>query len=116
MSLFTRLLVTAGLGTAIYLAPPAAADTPDCGRVSLVLCRLVPVLPDLDHDVDLTEDPWALYPKAPASVPPDAETPNPETPNPDAPNAGNSVGIPNAGGASGGTPHAGGPNAGSSGD
>jgi len=46
--------------TCLYLAGPAGADPDPCRGVAIVICRLVPVMPDLDHDVDLTQDPNGL--------------------------------------------------------
>jgi hypothetical protein len=46
--------------TGLYLAVPAGADPDPCRGVAIVICRLVPVMPDLDHDVDLTQDPNGL--------------------------------------------------------
>ena len=44
---------------AIYPAAQARADTVSnsCGPAPLPICLLVPTMPDLDHDVDLTTDP-----------------------------------------------------------
>jgi hypothetical protein len=53
------------LGTAttgLYLAVPAGAD-PDvdpCRSIAIPFCRLLPMVPDLDHDVDLTQSPDGL--------------------------------------------------------
>ena len=33
---------------------------PPCGLKLMMLCSMVPVFPNLDHDVDLTQDPHAL--------------------------------------------------------
>jgi hypothetical protein len=50
--------VAAGLG----LAAPAGADPgfDPCHSSVLMLCRMLPVMPDLDHDIDLSQDPNAL--------------------------------------------------------
>jgi hypothetical protein len=43
--------------TVLYLAVPAGAD-PDydpCRTNVLPICRLVPIMPDLDHDIDLSQ-------------------------------------------------------------
>lgn len=44
---------------ALGLAAPAGADTGDgqCPLAISILCRLVPIAPELDHDIDLTRDP-----------------------------------------------------------
>ncbi|HXO52839.1 MAG TPA: fibronectin-binding protein [Mycobacterium sp.] len=49
---------TVMLTAAITLAAPASAspDSP-CGATLIPICAFVPVLPGLDHDVDLTTDP-----------------------------------------------------------
>jgi hypothetical protein len=47
--------------TGLYLAIPAGADPDDpCRGVAIPICRLVPIMPDLDNDVDLTQDPNGL--------------------------------------------------------
>jgi hypothetical protein len=60
MSLFgvATAATTAMLTAAITLAAPASAspDNP-CGATLIPICAFVPVLPGLDHDVDLTTDP-----------------------------------------------------------
>jgi hypothetical protein len=33
---------------------------PSCSLHLILLCSMVPALPNLDHDVDLTQDPHAL--------------------------------------------------------
>lgn len=48
---------------AVALAAPAGADTgdmPPCQLKLAMLCNMLPVFADLDHDVDLTQDPHAL--------------------------------------------------------
>ncbi|WP_236591467.1 hypothetical protein [Mycobacterium heckeshornense] len=42
--------------------PPAEADPGDnpCGKTIIPICSLLPIMPDLDHDVDLTVDPHGL--------------------------------------------------------
>jgi hypothetical protein len=60
---------------ALGLAPTAGADPADdpCQLAVSFLCRFVPMAPDLDHDVDLTQDPGALngqpLPEPPAAEP-----------------------------------------------
>ncbi|GAC1636893.1 MAG: hypothetical protein NVS4B6_05740 [Mycobacterium sp.] len=60
----------AALAAAVLLATPAAADPGDnpCGLAVSFLCRFVPVAPDLDHDVDLTQQ----QPVDPNAAPPDS--------------------------------------------
>jgi hypothetical protein len=59
---------------ALGLAAPAAADPADdpCQLAVSFLCRFVPMAPELDHDVDLTQDPGALNGQ-PLPEPPTAE-------------------------------------------
>ncbi len=48
---------------AVALAAPAAADDggmPPCQLKLAMLCNMLPVFANLDHDVDLTQDPHAL--------------------------------------------------------
>jgi hypothetical protein len=57
------VLVAVGLTVAaVSLAAPASADPSGgpCGFLPNPLCAMLPVLPNLDHDVDLTKDPNAL--------------------------------------------------------
>jgi hypothetical protein len=51
-------IVTTGLS----LAVPAGADPgfDPCRSIVIPVCRMVLLMPDLDHDVDLTQDPDAL--------------------------------------------------------
>jgi hypothetical protein len=48
--------------TGLYLAIPAGANPSDdpCRAIAIPICRLVPIVPDLDHDVDLTQNPDGL--------------------------------------------------------
>ncbi|NDJ87924.1 fibronectin-binding protein [Mycolicibacter kumamotonensis] len=53
--------VIAGIGTIVVglgVAAPADADPADdpCQLAATFLCRLIPTAPDLDHDIDLTQD------------------------------------------------------------
>jgi hypothetical protein len=63
------------LAAAFVVAAPAGADPSDdpCQLAVTFLCRFVPMAPDLDHDVDLTQDPGALsgqpLPETPAAEP-----------------------------------------------
>jgi hypothetical protein len=70
-----RVIVSAGLiVAALGVAAPAGADPgPSCQLAMAFLCRVLPMAPELDHDVDLTQDPDALYNQTPV------ETPAPET-------------------------------------
>lgn len=57
MSAVRTLVLTAGgmVAAALLAAPPAAADPgmPDCGQLAFV-CNVIPTMPHLDHDVDMT--------------------------------------------------------------
>jgi hypothetical protein len=57
----TIIAAAAGLA-ALGLAPPAEADPGDnpCGKTIIPICSLLPIMPDLDHNVDLTVDPNGL--------------------------------------------------------
>ena len=59
-------------------AAPASADPGNpCGLLASPLCALVPIQPNLDHDVDLTKDPNGLTDDATtAPVPGDTGTTN----------------------------------------
>jgi hypothetical protein len=64
MSVLKKAAIVAlgALTTGLYLAIPAGAD-PDidpCRAIPVFICRMVPMMPDLDHDVDLTQDPNGL--------------------------------------------------------
>jgi hypothetical protein len=52
------VLVIVGFGVAVggagWLAPPAFADDP-CPLSLSFMCRFLPVAPDLDGDIDLTQ-------------------------------------------------------------
>ncbi|HME75610.1 MAG TPA: fibronectin-binding protein [Mycobacterium sp.] len=58
----TTIAAVGAVAAAIYLAAPASADpnVSPCGLAFVPFCALIPVLPDLDHDVDLTKDPGAV--------------------------------------------------------
>ncbi len=50
-------LGVAAAASAIYLSAPASADPsvpPPCGPLGFV-CNMVPMMPELDHDIDLTK-------------------------------------------------------------
>lgn len=54
-----RRIVVVAVGVsvaALGFAAPAGAD-PDSPCEIPLLCRMLPIAPDLDHDVDLTQDP-----------------------------------------------------------
>ena len=59
---FVRKAALAVLGivvTGLYLAVPAGADPGDnpCHSMFNPICRMVPIMPDLDHDIDVSQDP-----------------------------------------------------------
>jgi hypothetical protein len=58
------------LGAAVFIAAPAIADPGDnpCELAINFLCQFVPVAPDLDHDVDLTQQ----QPVDPNAPPPES--------------------------------------------
>jgi hypothetical protein len=60
------LTVVGALVAVTTLAPPATAS-PDipCGSIPIPVCAFIPVLPDLDHDVDLTTDHDPASPSTP---------------------------------------------------
>jgi hypothetical protein len=62
MSVWKKAAIIAlgAVTTGLDLAGPAGADPDPCRGVAFIICRMVPVAPDLDHDVDLTQDPNGL--------------------------------------------------------
>ncbi len=73
------IVILGGLAAALLAAAPAQAD-PDnpCELAVNFLCRMVPIAPDLDHDIDLTVQSPGASP-APADQPPvDPAAPLPE--------------------------------------
>ena len=58
------------LAVATLFAVPASADPSDnpCELAINFLCRIVPIAPDLDHDLDLTQQ----HPVDPNAPPPDS--------------------------------------------
>ena len=52
----------AAVTTGLCLAAPASADPgfDPCHSSVLFVCRMFPVMPDLDHDIDLSQDPDAM--------------------------------------------------------
>jgi hypothetical protein len=61
----------AALATGLIVAAPASADPGGnpCELAVTFLCQFVPVAPDLDHDIDLTQQQPPADPNAP---PPDS--------------------------------------------
>jgi hypothetical protein len=62
MSVWKKAAIIAlgAVTTGLSLAGPAGADPDPCRGVAFFICRMVPIAPDLDHDVDLTQDPNGL--------------------------------------------------------
>lgn len=80
-----RLLLTAvvsglSVASALISAAPVTAGPGDnpCGLAINLLCRFVPIAPELDHDIDLTRPPGPDNP-VPASLVP-VVAPTPERP------------------------------------
>lgn len=73
----------AGVATVAVMAaaPVSAAPTNPCAGALIPVCLFVPIFPELDHDIDLTQNPDALTAPdvaPPADVVPPAEvTPAP---------------------------------------
>jgi hypothetical protein len=53
------VVTVAAIAISLGFAAPAAADTDDdpCQLAVTFLCKFVPIAPDLDHDIDLTQKP-----------------------------------------------------------
>jgi hypothetical protein len=53
----TVIAAAAALAAGVLLATPASAEAGDnpCGLAVTFLCQFVPIAPDLDHDIDLTQ-------------------------------------------------------------
>jgi hypothetical protein len=66
----TAIAAVAALTTGLLLAAPAAAEPGDnpCELAINFVCRFVPIAPDLEHDVDLTQ----LQPIDPNAPPPES--------------------------------------------
>jgi hypothetical protein len=84
MLLFTKVAVTAAASTvlAVGLSVPSGADPgggPSCPGVLRVFCSAAPILPNLDHDVDLTKDPNGLPGDAGAQPTPHDDDTQPPT-------------------------------------
>lgn len=56
------IIVVGAVLAGLCLAAPAGADpgSDPCHSGITFICRMLPLMPDLDHDVDLTEDPYGL--------------------------------------------------------
>ena len=56
------IIAVGTVATGLYLAVPTGADPgfDPCRGTAVFVCGLVPSMPDLDNDVDLTQDPGAL--------------------------------------------------------
>jgi hypothetical protein len=67
------------LAAAFVAAAPAGADPADdpCQLAVSFLCRFVPMAPELDHDVDLTQDPGALNGQPVPQLPAGESAPEP---------------------------------------
>ena len=63
----TVIVAVAALAAGPLLSAPAAAEPGDnpCELAVNFLCRFVPIAPDLDHDVDLTQQQPPADPNAP---------------------------------------------------
>jgi hypothetical protein len=57
--------------TALGVAAPASAEPGDdpCQLAATFLCRFVPMAPDLDHDIDLTQQPGTAVDAGPPAAP-----------------------------------------------
>jgi hypothetical protein len=53
------LMAIAASTASMLLSAPAQADKNDdpCSLKVTIFCRFLPIAPDLDHDVDLTQEP-----------------------------------------------------------
>jgi hypothetical protein len=63
----TVIAMAAALAAGLLLSAPATAEPGDnpCELAVNFLCRFVPIAPDLDHDVDLTQQQPPADPNAP---------------------------------------------------
>ncbi len=63
----TVIATAAALAAGLLLSAPATAQPGDnpCELAVDFLCRFVPIAPDLDHDVDLTQQQPPADPNAP---------------------------------------------------
>ncbi|MBX5486283.1 MAG: fibronectin-binding protein [Mycolicibacterium hassiacum] len=76
----TLIATVAVAGSAVLAAPAAGAQPggpPPCEFALAFLCHFIPMAPDLDHDVDLTQqaDPYAPPPELVPSEDPNAPLP-----------------------------------------
>jgi hypothetical protein len=64
------IIVAAAVAAAAFFATPANADPNDspCELAISYFCKFIPVAPDLDHDIDLTQQ----QPVDPNAPPPDS--------------------------------------------
>jgi hypothetical protein len=78
VTLKKAVIVTVGvIAVVLGLAAPASADPGDdpCQLAVTFLCRFVPIAPDLDHDIDLTQDPGAINGQQLPEMPPSGQNP-----------------------------------------
>jgi hypothetical protein len=74
--MLTRVMIAAAAacGAAVWLAVPAAGQPgqPPCDFALSFICNVIPTAPDLDHNLDLTEQLPPVDPNAPLpeSLPP----------------------------------------------
>jgi hypothetical protein len=64
----------------VVAATPAGADPGNdpCASTRIPICRMLPIMPDLDHDIDLTQDPDGLSGvQGPGNQAPATGTPGP---------------------------------------
>jgi hypothetical protein len=63
-------VIAGAVATAISLSAPAHAgpNSGQCGFAMNFICSMIPALPDLDHDVDLTQDPNGANTAGPATT------------------------------------------------
>ncbi|OBF37456.1 hypothetical protein A5719_21850 [Mycolicibacterium peregrinum] len=71
----TKAMMAAVLATAAFAGAPTAVAEPaedPCGLTFSLFCRLVPIVPELEHSVDLTVNQPPVDPAAPPpeSMPP----------------------------------------------
>ncbi len=67
--MLTRAIIAtvAACGAAVWLAAPAPAQQgpPKCDLALSFVCNMIPMAPELDHDVDLTQQLPPVDPNAP---------------------------------------------------
>lgn len=61
------IVVVSAVGAAVFLAGPASAEPGEnpCDLAVTFLCKFVPIAPDLEGDVDLTQQQPPVDPNAP---------------------------------------------------